>query len=75
MTGAVLEPASQSRTAVRLVAYARAGIVVAIVVALDQLTKHLIVDNIAPGQVRKLVPGVQLVEAIQMNPSQKFYHH
>ena len=50
-----------SRTAVRRVAYARAGIVVAIVVALDQLTKHLIVANIAPGQVRKLVPGVQLV--------------
>ncbi len=61
MTGAALEPASRSRTAVRLVAYTRAGIVVAIVVALDQLTKHLIVDIIAQGQVRKLVPGVQLV--------------
>ncbi len=61
MTGVVVQRASRSRTAARLIAYARAGIVVAIVVGLDQLSKHLIVDNIAPGQVRKLVPGVQLV--------------
>lgn len=62
MAGAVAQLATGLRTgAARRVAYARAGIVVAIVVGLDQLTKHLIVASIAPGQVRKLLPGLELV--------------
>jgi signal peptidase II len=46
---------------VRTAAFARAGIVLAVVVALDQLTKHLINTGIATGQERSLLPGVKLV--------------
>jgi signal peptidase II len=31
------------------------------VIAIDQLTKHLIEGSIVPGEERKLLPGVQLV--------------
>lgn len=34
---------------------------VAVVVGLDQLTKHTIAAGIAPGQTRKLLPGIHLV--------------
>ncbi len=62
MSGAVVQPATGVRTAAaRRTAFARAGVVIAIVIALDQLTKHLIVASIAPGQVRKLLPGLELV--------------
>jgi signal peptidase II len=42
----------------RRVALARAGVVLVVVVALDQLTKHTIGTSIAPGQVKTVVPGV-----------------
>jgi signal peptidase II len=42
----------------RAVALKRAAVVVLIVVALDQLTKHTIGTSIKPGQVTTLIPGV-----------------
>ena len=45
----------------RVAAFARAGLVAAIVVALDQLTKHTIASGIAGGQTRNLLPGIKLV--------------
>jgi signal peptidase II len=48
---------SQARRA----AFARAGLVLAVVIGLDQLTKHLIVDSIRLGQVRNVIPGIHLV--------------
>jgi signal peptidase II len=44
-------------------AWLRAGLVIVGVVALDQLTKRLIERSIAPGEERRLLPGVQLVDA------------
>ena len=46
---------------VRRAAFARAGLVFAIVVALDQLTKHTVATGIAPGDTRKFLPLVDLV--------------
>jgi signal peptidase II len=46
---------------VRRAAFARAALVVIVVVGLDQLTKHTIAAGIAPGETRKLLPGVDLV--------------
>jgi signal peptidase II len=43
-------------------ALARAGVLAAIVVGLDQLTKHTIASGIAPGGQRRFVPGVTLVD-------------
>lgn len=45
----------------RRAAFARAGVVLAIVVGLDQLTKHTIATGIAPGDTRKFLPLVDLV--------------
>ncbi len=42
-------------------AWARAGTVLLLVVAADQLTKHAIRGAVVPGQERKLLPGVGLV--------------
>jgi signal peptidase II len=42
-------------------AFARAGIVLAIVVGLDQLTKHTVAAGIAPGETKKFLPLVNLV--------------
>jgi signal peptidase II len=36
-------------------------LVVVVVIALDQLTKHLVDHSIVPGEERKLLPGIQLV--------------
>ena len=44
-------------------AWLRAGLVVLGVVALDQLTKHLVENSIVPGEEHRLLPGVQLVDA------------
>jgi signal peptidase II len=46
---------------VRRVAFARAAIVLGIVVGLDQLTKHTVATGIAPGETRKFLPLVDLV--------------
>jgi signal peptidase II len=41
--------------------WARAGLVLIVVVAADQLSKHAVEHSIVPGEERKLLPGVQLV--------------
>jgi signal peptidase II len=46
---------------VRSGAFARAGLVLAVVVILDQLTKHAVRTGIAVGDQQKFLPGVQLV--------------
>ncbi len=45
-------------------AWLRAGGVLAGVVGLDQLTKHLIEASIGPAEHRVLLPGLQLVHAV-----------
>ena len=42
-------------------AYARAALVLVLVLAIDQLTKHLVQHSIAPGEQVRFLPGVQLV--------------
>jgi signal peptidase II len=46
---------------VRATALARAGIVVAVVVGLDQLTKHTLAAGIRPGEQRRFLPAIELV--------------
>jgi signal peptidase II len=43
------------------VAWVRAGLVLIAVIAADQLSKHAIEHSIVPGEERKLLPGIQLV--------------
>jgi signal peptidase II len=45
----------------RSAAFARAGIVVGVVLVLDQLTKHTLAAGIAPGEEKKFLPGINLV--------------
>ncbi len=52
-------PDLQGRRA-RVAWLAAAGVLV-VVVALDQLVKHLVRSSIVPGEERKFLPGVQLV--------------
>ncbi len=42
-------------------AWVRAGLVMLVVIAADQLSKHLIRHSIVPGEERKLFPGIGLV--------------
>jgi signal peptidase II len=42
-------------------AWVRAGLVVLVVLLLDQLSKHLVRRSIGPGEERKVLPGLQLV--------------
>jgi signal peptidase II len=46
---------------VRVAALTRAGVLAALVLGLDQLTKHTLASGIAPGEERKFLPGVHLV--------------
>jgi signal peptidase II len=46
---------------VRRAAFARAALVLGVVVGLDQLTKHTIAAGIAPGETRKFLPLIDLV--------------
>jgi signal peptidase II len=43
-------------------AWIRAGLVALVVVALDQLSKHAVQHSIAPGEERRVLPGVQFVD-------------
>ncbi len=43
-------------------AWARAGLVAVAVLVLDQFTKRLVEDSIVPGEERRFLPGVQLVD-------------
>jgi len=49
-------------TNVRATAFARAGAVVAGIVIVDQVTKHLVRSDIPVGQVDKFLPAVNLVD-------------
>jgi signal peptidase II len=42
-------------------AWVRAGLVLLVVVAADQLSKHAIRQSIVPGEERGVLPGIQLV--------------
>ncbi len=42
-------------------AWVRAGLVVLLVLALDQLSKHLVRQSIVSGEERKVLPGIGLV--------------
>jgi signal peptidase II len=42
-------------------AWIRAGLVVVVVLLLDQVSKHLVRQSIVPGEERKVLPGVGLV--------------
>ena len=44
-------------------AWLRAGLVIVGVVALDQFTKRQVEHSIVPGEERRLLPGIQLVDA------------
>lgn len=44
------------------VAWVRAGLVLIAVIAADQLSKRTIEHSIVPGEERKLLPGIQLVD-------------
>src|SRR5581483_4938934 len=45
----------------RLVAFARVGLLVAVVLIVDQLTKHAVIANIPLGTTQKFLPAVNLV--------------
>ncbi len=45
----------------RSAAFARAGLLLGLVLVLDQVTKRTIASGIDPGQARGFLPGVQLV--------------
>jgi signal peptidase II len=49
------------RTVSALGAWVRAGLVVLVVLVLDQLSKHLVRGSILPGEERRVLPGLQLV--------------
>jgi signal peptidase II len=54
-----VEPLAGRR--VRGAAFARAAIILAVVVGLDQLTKHTVATGIRPGETRKFLPAINLV--------------
>ena len=54
-------PKTRIASRARGVALARAGLVVVIVVGLDQLTKHTIAAGISPGETKKFLPAINLV--------------
>ncbi len=53
--------AVKSTRAQRLVAFARVGVLVVVVLILDQLTKHAVIANIPVGTTQKFLPAINLV--------------
>jgi signal peptidase II len=51
----------QVTASLRAAASARAALVAAVVIALDQITKHTLAAGIAPGEEKSFLPGVHLV--------------
>ena len=49
------------RTVSALGAWVRAGLVLLVVLVSDQISKHLVRGSIIPGEERKVLPGLQLV--------------
>jgi signal peptidase II len=58
---AARSPKTRIASRARAAALARAGLVVVIVVGLDQLTKHTIAAGISPGETKKFLPAINLV--------------
>jgi signal peptidase II len=56
-----LRASSPRRLSPQLIAWVRAGLVVALVLVLDQLSKRAVEHSIIQGEERKVLPGVQLV--------------
>jgi signal peptidase II len=52
---------TQAKASIRTAAIVRAALVAAVVLALDQVTKHTVAAGIAAGQQKKFLPGVTLV--------------
>ena len=52
---------TQTKASLRTPAIARAALVAAVVLGLDQLTKHTVAAGIATGESKKFLPGVTLV--------------
>ncbi|HET6868568.1 MAG TPA: signal peptidase II [Solirubrobacteraceae bacterium] len=52
---------TKAKTSIRTAAIARAALVAVVVLALDQLTKHTVASGIDAGEVKKFLPGVNLV--------------
>jgi signal peptidase II len=42
--------------------WGRAGLVAVVVIAVDQLSKHLVRQAIVPGEERRVLPGIELVD-------------
>ena len=57
----VTQASATSSPNVRFRPYLRAGLVVVAVLALDQLTKRLVISGIGVGAQHKFLPGIQLV--------------
>ncbi len=57
----VTQASATSSPTVRSRAFLRAGLLVVAVLALDQLTKRLVVSGISVGDQHKFLPGIQLV--------------
>jgi signal peptidase II len=57
----VTQASATSSPNVRLRPFLRAGLVVIVVLALDQLTKRLVISGISVGAQHKLLPGIHLV--------------
>jgi signal peptidase II len=57
----VTQATATSSPKVRSRAFLRAGVLVVAVLALDQLTKRLVVSGISVGDQHKFLPGIQLV--------------
>jgi signal peptidase II len=56
-----MESHAVAKEHVRLAAFARAGLVLLIVVGLDQLTKHTIAASVPEGETHKFLPLIDLV--------------
>jgi signal peptidase II len=52
---------TQTRASLRAAAFGRAALVAAVVLILDQVTKHTIATGIAAGEEKKFLPGINLV--------------
>jgi len=59
--GEHLRPVRPRRLPQAARAWIRAGLVALVVIVLDQVSKHAIRQSIVPGEERRLLPGVQLV--------------
>lgn len=56
-----MHPRRSARRAARVSAFGRALLVLAVVVGLDQLTKHTLGTSVPAGEQRRFLPGIELV--------------